>query len=162
MLASTLARLYSSAFYARRDTRTPLRYALVRIALAAVLAWLLAVQLPRLLGVEQRWGIAGITVAGGLAGWVELALLRRALERQIGRTGVRGRYLATVWLAAAIAAGAGWGAKLLIPALRPELRGIVVLGAFGLTYLAVTTGLRVPEALDLARRVTRLAGARRR
>jgi putative peptidoglycan lipid II flippase len=162
MLATTLARLYSSAFYARGDTRTPLRFALVRIALAAVLAWLLAVHLPRLLGIEQRWGIAGITVAGGVAGWVELALLRRALGAQIGRTGVPVRYLGTVWAAAAVGALAAWGAKLALPPLRPEIFGIVVLGTFGLTYLAVTSALGVPEALDMARRVRRLVGRGRR
>src|SRR5436309_3095109 len=31
LLASTLGRLYSSAYYALRDTRTPLRYAIVRV-----------------------------------------------------------------------------------------------------------------------------------
>ena len=33
LLASTLGRLYSSTYYALRDTRTPLRYALMRVAL---------------------------------------------------------------------------------------------------------------------------------
>ena len=33
LLASTLGRLYSSTYYALRDTRTPLRYALVRVVL---------------------------------------------------------------------------------------------------------------------------------
>src|SRR5579862_1983070 len=33
LLASTLGRLYSSTYYALRDTRTPLRYAIVRVAL---------------------------------------------------------------------------------------------------------------------------------
>ena len=34
MLASTFARLYSSTFWALRDTRTPLRFAVVRVALS--------------------------------------------------------------------------------------------------------------------------------
>src|SRR5205814_2214442 len=37
LLAATLARLYSTAFYALRDTRTPLRYATVRVLLTAAL-----------------------------------------------------------------------------------------------------------------------------
>ena len=41
LLASTLGRLYSSTYYALRDTRTPLRYALVRVALTTVLGYLL-------------------------------------------------------------------------------------------------------------------------
>ena len=31
LLASTLGRLYSSTYYALRDTRTPLRYAVIRV-----------------------------------------------------------------------------------------------------------------------------------
>ena len=51
LLASTLGRLYSSTYYALRDTRTPLRYALVRVALTTVLGYLFAIPLPRLLGI---------------------------------------------------------------------------------------------------------------
>jgi putative peptidoglycan lipid II flippase len=47
LLASTLGRLYSSAYYALRDTRTPLRFALVRVALTTVLGYLFAIPLPR-------------------------------------------------------------------------------------------------------------------
>jgi putative peptidoglycan lipid II flippase len=37
LLASTLGRLYSSSYYALRDTRTPLRFAIVRVALTTCL-----------------------------------------------------------------------------------------------------------------------------
>ena len=37
LLASTMGRLYSSAYYALRDTRTPLRFAVLRVALTTVL-----------------------------------------------------------------------------------------------------------------------------
>ena len=77
LLASTLGRLYSSTFYALHDTRTPLRFALVRVALTIVLGYLFAIHLPATLGVASRWGAAGITLASGLAGWVEFFLLRR-------------------------------------------------------------------------------------
>jgi putative peptidoglycan lipid II flippase len=161
MLATTLARLYSSAFYARGDTRTPLRFAVVRIALSAVLAYLLAFPLPRALGVEQRWGIAGLTAAGGIAGWVELALLRRSLDAQVGRTGLAASYTASIWGCAALGAAAGWAVKLATPAMRPELRGVLVLGTFGAAYLAATALLRVPEALGMVERVVRVARRRR-
>src|SRR5439155_4640290 len=39
LLASTLGRLYSSTYYALRDTRTPLRYAIVRLALTTALGY---------------------------------------------------------------------------------------------------------------------------
>ena len=43
LLASTLGRLYSSTYYALRDTRTPLRYALVRVVLTTVLGYVFAI-----------------------------------------------------------------------------------------------------------------------
>ena len=45
LLAVTLGRLYSSAFYALRDTKTPLRYAMFRVALTGVLGYLFALPL---------------------------------------------------------------------------------------------------------------------
>src|SRR5262249_47536838 len=71
LLASTLGRLYSSAYYALGDTRTPLRYSIIRIALTTVLGYLCALRLPPLLGIDLRWGVAGLTASAGLAGWVE-------------------------------------------------------------------------------------------
>jgi len=37
LVAMTVGRLYSSAYYALRDTRTPLRFAILRVALTTVL-----------------------------------------------------------------------------------------------------------------------------
>ena len=85
---STLGRLYSSTYYALRDTRTPLRFALVRVTLTTVLGYLCAILLPRWLGIDARWGMAGLTASAGVAGWVEFALLRRTLNKRIGRTGL--------------------------------------------------------------------------
>jgi putative peptidoglycan lipid II flippase len=51
LLASTLGRLYSSAYYALRDTRTPLRFAVVRVALTAGLGAVCALWLPGWIGI---------------------------------------------------------------------------------------------------------------
>ena len=119
LLPSTLGRLYSSAYYALRDTRTPLRYALVRVLLGTVMGYLFAIPLPRWLGIPGMWGAAGLALAAGLVGWVEMLLLRHTLNARIGRTGLPIHYLATLW-AAAIAGGAvAWAVKLSMPSLNP-------------------------------------------
>src|SRR5437870_250305 len=69
LLASTLGRLYSSTYYSVRDTRTPLRYAIVRVTLTTVLGYVFAIPLPRWLGISSVWGAAGLTASAGLAGW---------------------------------------------------------------------------------------------
>ena len=76
LLASTMGRLYSSTYYALRDTRTPLKYAVLRVALGGALGYFCSLHLPRLLGVDPRLGAAGITAASGVAGWAEFVLLR--------------------------------------------------------------------------------------
>jgi putative peptidoglycan lipid II flippase len=153
LLATTSGRLYSSTFYALRDTRTPLRFALVRVALTAGLGYLAAFHLPGLLGLERRWGVAGLTASAGVAGWVEFMLLRRALNRKIGRTGLPGRSLASLWLAAVLAAAVGWGAKLGLRIDRPLLVGLGTLALYGAAYLGLTLAFRVPEAQWVVRRL---------
>ena len=64
LLSQTMGRLYSSTFYALRDTRTPLRYALVRVALTFGLGYLFSLPLPRALGIDPNWGVAGLSFFG--------------------------------------------------------------------------------------------------
>jgi putative peptidoglycan lipid II flippase len=145
LLASTLGRLYSSTYYALLDPRTPLRYALVRLALTTVLGLACALALPPLLGVAPRWGAVGLTASAGVAGWLELFLLRRTLNRRIGVTGLSRRLLLTLWGAAGAAAAAAFALKLALAWEEPVLLALVVLGLYGSLYFAVTFAARVDE-----------------
>jgi putative peptidoglycan lipid II flippase len=145
LLASTLGRLYASTYYALRDTRTPLRYASLRVALTVGLGYLCALPLPRWLGIDPHWGAAGLTASAGVAGWVEFTLLRRTLNARIGATGVAAPLIAKLWGSAAVGAAAAWGIKLAIVGVRPEVTAILVLVPYGLIYFAVTYLLRVEE-----------------
>ena len=158
MLASTLGRLYSSAYYALRDTRTPLRFAALRVALTTGLGYLCALPLPRLLGIDPRWGMAGLTASAGAAGWVEFTLLRRSLTARVGSTGVPARLVASLWGAAVVAAAAAFGAEHLMAIAHPILRAAVVLPLYGLLYLGFTSAMGVPEAGGLLRAVRRRLG----
>lgn len=153
LLASTMGRLYSSAFYALHDTRTPLRFAVVRVTLTIALGYLFAIPLPGWLGVDPRWGAAGLTASAGLAGWVEFLQLRRALNRRIGDTGLPAALAARLWGAAGVAAAAGWVVRLTVGALAPIPLAAVVLTAFGAVYFLVTDRLAVPESGALLRRL---------
>src|SRR5882672_7762870 len=145
LLAATMARLYSSAFYALRDTRSPLRYATVRVVLTASLGVFGALWLPRLLGLaDLRYGALGLTGSAGVAGWIEYALLRRGLAARIGDCRLPKGLLPRLWGSAA--AGGGFAVKLSLPLLHPVPRAAVVLGVFGVIYLACTLGLGVTEA----------------
>ena len=137
LLATALARLFGSAFFALGDTRTPFRCAAARMVLGSSAGLLAARFGPGLLGIDPRWGLAGLTLASGLAGWVEFVLLRRALRARIGAVALpRGR-LVRLWLGAAAGAAAGWGVLRLLGDVPMPVQAIASLGAFGLVYLSI-------------------------
>ena len=156
LLASTLGRLYSSTYYALHDTRTPLRYAIVRVTLTTVLGYLFALPVPRALGIDPKWGVAGLTASAGIAGWIEFALLRHSMNRRIGRTGLSAAYVIKLWIAALLAADVGWTFKLLLGELHPIPLAAVVLGGYGVAYFAVAFFLELSESRALLGKVFRM------
>jgi len=153
LVASTVGRLYNSAYYALQDTRTPMRYAMIRVALTVALGYLAALHVPYWLGIEPRWGAAGLTASAGLCGWIEFSLLRRGMQRRIGQVEFSGWYFARLWLSAALAAGAAWGIKLGLHPARPIPSAILILIPYGLVYLGLTAAMKIGETGALFRRV---------
>ena len=155
LLSSTLGRLYSSAYYALRDTRTPLRFAVIRVVLTTGLGYLCALPLPRWVGLDPRWGAAGLTASAGVAGWVEFTLLRRTMNRRIGQTGLPASLVAKLWTSAALAAAAGWGVKLALGNRHPLIFGALIIGTYGAIYFAAAYLLGVEECRSALRRILR-------
>jgi putative peptidoglycan lipid II flippase len=155
LLAATLGRLYSSALYALRDTRAPLRFAIIRVTVGVLLGTVAALWLPGWVGLDARWGAAGLTVASALAAMLEYSLLRRAIRSRIGAVDISLGLLAGLWLAATLGAALGVGCGFLLPAMHPALRAALVLTPFGTCYLVLTDRFGVPESRDLFRRIVR-------
>jgi putative peptidoglycan lipid II flippase len=88
-----------------------------------------------------------------VAGWVEFALLRRALNLRIGVTGLPAGLVARLWGAAAAGAGAAWGLRLAVPVRHPILVAVVLLTVYGAVYFVLTDRLGVPEAGAVLRRI---------
>ena len=160
LLSSTLGRLYSSGFYALRDTRTPLRFAIVRVLLTTILGYLSAYPLPRFLGIEPRWGVAGLTISAGIASWVEFTLLQRGIRRRIGQVGVPLAFLAQVWMAALLGAAAARGLLIALGPHGPILLAFFVLGLYGLIFFAVALALKLPEAQSMVGMLGRRFGVK--
>jgi putative peptidoglycan lipid II flippase len=155
LVASTVGRLYSSAYYALRDTRTPLRYAIVRVILTTALGYFFALPLPRLLHIDPRWGVAGLTVSAGFAGWIEFLLLRRGMNRRIGHVPFPSSEFAKLWICAVLAAAIAWGVRIAFHPVRPVLTGVLILVPYGLVYLGCTTLLGIQETGSLLKRLAR-------
>jgi putative peptidoglycan lipid II flippase len=175
LVASALGRLYASTFYALKDTRTPLRFATLRVVLGAALAWFLALRLPGLLGLPSLLGVAFLPLAGGLMAWFEAQMLRRTLALRIGPVPMP-EGMAKLWGAAAVAGLTGLGIKMALtrvlgptpqvlgewggsvlppPHLHPVLVFPMVVLPFGLVYFGLTSALGVPEAKAVLQRVSR-------
>jgi putative peptidoglycan lipid II flippase len=160
MLASTMGRLYNSAFYALWDTKTPFKFALVRVVLSAILGYLFAIPLPGLIGVDQRWGVAGLTASAGMAAWVEFTLLRRALNQRVGWTGLDRKFLVQLWGMAVLAATFAFAIKFATPHAGPRFEALLVIPVFGAIYLGLAYLLDLPEFRGFVGIVKRRLGVR--
>ena len=145
LLAVTMGRLYSSAFYALWDTRTPLKFAVVRVFLTVTLGYYCALYLPPQLGIDRHWGVAGLTASAGAAGWVEFSLLRWALNRRIGKSGLERKLLLELWAMALAACAAGYMLKLSLHGHGPKLVAMGVIPAFAGVYLGLAWLLGIEE-----------------
>jgi putative peptidoglycan lipid II flippase len=171
LLASTSTRLFSSTFFALRDTKTPARFAVVRVITAASLGFLLMVQFEAVpaIGLEagifrgvtidgRSLGAVGLAIGSGLAAWVEWFLLRRRLRARLGPVGAGAGKLARMFASAFAAAAAGWGVRFLIPGAHPLIEGVAVFAVFGVVYFGVASVLRLSEAEIVLGRVFRMIG----
>ena len=156
LLATALGRLYSSAFYALFDTRTPLRFAVIRVTFTIVLGYLCALHGPGLLGIDPKWGVAGLTSSAGVAGWIEFVLLRRALKNRIGPTPLSVRLTVQLWSIAAAAGAIGFGMKHLVGVQHPILLAASVIPVYGAIYIFGARLLGISEAEEVTRSVARL------
>lgn len=177
LLASTSTRVYQSAFFALRDTKTPARIAGARVLASAAAGALLMVQFEAVEvgGLTVPAGMfAGVNVVGlplgpvGLAlgaacgAWVEWLLLRRRLDRRIGSVGVGAGLLARTTIAALVAAAAGYGATHLARDLHPLPTAAVVAAVFSCGYFAVAHALGLAEASVVVDALLRRVGIVRR
>ena len=156
LLASTLGRLYASTYYALRDTRTPLYFALVRITMGTGLGYLCAIPLPPTLGIDARWGVAGLTVASSLAGWVEFALLRGTLNHRIGYTSLPLLLAAKLCSAAAVGGAVAWIVKLNLSPQQPIRAAVSILIPYGFVYFGLTVWWKIPESQAVIGRLARV------
>lgn len=166
ILATTTSRLLQNTFYALGDTRSPARIAALRVGTSALVAIPLMFFLDRyrltslvgpLPGRTLYLGSVGLALASGFGAWMELAQLRAALRRRLPEFELPWRKdarMVLLALAAALPGALVWWA--LPPALRPIFKAVLVLGTYGVSYLALAKLARLEEIESL------LAGVRRR
>jgi putative peptidoglycan lipid II flippase len=160
LLATTVGRLYANAFYAFGDTATPTRFAVIRVVLVAILGYVMAVLLPPAFGIPLKWGAAGLTLSAGFAGWVEFALLRRALARRVAFAAIPIGLLLKAWAAALAAAAVASAFRWVVPPDWLVLRGLAIIGTYGIGYLLLAHAMGLMAVGELVSRVFRRPGRR--
>ena len=129
--AFVIQKILQPLFFARADTRRPFRYALVAMAVNAVVA----------IGLAPLIGWIAAAIGTTVAGWVMVGLLMKG-TRPMGEVArYDARFHARIWriIAAALAMGAIlWGAMLVMSPLfaTPGWRYLALLGLIGVGMLA--------------------------
>lgn len=153
--AYILARVLQPGYFAREDTKTPMRYTIITAITNTLLVYPLYLWL----------GPVGCALATSVAGWINVGLLWFGL-RGAGFMGVADGFYSRIgrmFLAATIMGAAVWGmAAAGEPLLFSEGRFFQRLGAMGilvglglLIYLAAVVGTRVYSVADLKRKFRR-------
>lgn len=163
LLASTATRLFSSAFFALHDTRTPAKVAVLRVTVGAAAGATLMLLLRQVEVAGHPLGALGLSIAAGGGAWLEWALLRRSLSRRLGAVGAGPAVLAKLIAAAVVAALLARAIALVLPpAFLPEASevrhiviGLFVLIPFGVSYFLIARALGVREAAIAVERVFR-------
>jgi putative peptidoglycan lipid II flippase len=164
--ASASSRALTSAFYALRDTKTPASIASGRVILSVAIGATLMFPLDRLAIGGMHLGAVGLALGSAVGAWMEYALLRRRLASHLGPHGPGKGRMPRVVLSGLVAAGVGFGAKVLIgfsssPGLLADwlgnesawhnpLAAVGTAGAFGVVYLGMTSLLGVGMPLRRA------------
>jgi putative peptidoglycan lipid II flippase len=182
LLSNTSSRLLQSTLYAGGDTRTPSRFAIARVVVAALVGALLMLQFDRLEltgtgiavrgslpaltplppAVRQtealRLGAVGLALAAGASSWLEFALLRRHLVRRRGiAVRIGGGLLLRTAGAGIVAAGAGALTRVVLTGGPPPVVLLAAGAVIGLGYLLLAAAFGLPEVAQ----ARRLVGGRR-
>lgn len=189
LLAATWGRLYASAFYAMKDTRTPLKFACLRVALTVVLGLLCAfplrpwiaklillipgLHIPAVGEIELGLGAVGLTASAGVAGWVEFLLLRHAFQKRVAKVSLESGFMLKAWTAALgaglmvmiadISIRSGW-LSLMSSATNTQRRALSLfeLALYGGLYLGLASAFGLSEVGDLLTKVITRLGRRKR
>lgn len=116
LLAQTSGRLFSSTLYALKDTKTPFRFAVIRVTLGVALGFVSVTYGAKVFGLPTDLAAVFLTLTTSVTAWLEMSLLKRAVAKQLGGVpSIAGR-LVRLWVAAFVAAGVAVGVKVALTA----------------------------------------------
>lgn len=141
--ANAASRVVSASSFALGDTKSPARFAIVRVVVSTAVA----------LGTMRSLGVSGIVLGAAVAAWLELALLTRLVAAELGGIGWGEVPLARILAAALGTALAGLGARLATNSLglQPVVAAALILLCAGLTFVLMIQVLGLASLRQLLR-----------
>jgi len=113
LFAQTSGRLFSSTLYALKDTRTPFRFAVLRVVVGVVLGFTTVRIVAPELGAPTDLAVVFLTLTTSVTAWIERSLLRSAVEKELGRLPSITPRLVRLWgagfVSALVTVAAKWG-----------------------------------------------------
>jgi putative peptidoglycan lipid II flippase len=158
----TSGRVFSSALYALKDTKSPLRFAILRVCLGIALGYLSVHVFPDLLGIPTHLGAALMTLGSGFASWIERTLLMIKVEQEVGMLPVS--FDSKIWISSIVSGVIAIGLKLILslqlgsiqltewnghvlaPPQHSLMSGLAIAATFTASYAVLCLALRVPQA----------------
>lgn len=146
LLGNASVRLFSTAFFALGDARTPARMAVARVVASTVIA----------VALMRPLGMVGVVTGATIAAWVEAALLGAALSKELDGLGFESLPVGRLLALAALCGAAALGGRVAVGARGTEpLWAFAVLAATGCGFLVGSVALGLLDARALTRRLTR-------
>jgi putative peptidoglycan lipid II flippase len=144
LLGNASGRVFGTTCFALGDTKTPARYALVRVLVSTAIA----------LALMRSLGVLGVVLGAVTAGWVEAIALGLRVRTAIGGLGLEQVRIGRIVALAGISVGAGLGTRAVLPARMTEgiLGSMAVLAAFGVVFLIAARVLKLFSLRSLTRR----------
>ncbi len=149
LLANAAGRVLITASYALGDTRTPVRFAVYRVVVSALIA----------LALMKPLGVLGVVIGAVVAGWVETIALGLRIQKNVGGLGLHHVKFWRAFAAGALSAAAGFGMRTFLPAAIADANVLTLpvgpllnLAAFGVTFLLVAPAFGVADVRSLLRR----------
>ncbi len=145
LLATTQGRLYSSTFYALKDTVTPLKFSIIRVLISALLGVSAVYIFMHHISEYAKFGAVALTVASGICGWIEYLLLKKRLEQVLMlRSGISFAMNIRLFVIAMMSALPGIFIMSNISERYYFLQSISALLIYGLLYFVITFFANIP------------------
>lgn len=142
--ANAASRMYATTCFALGDTRSPARFATVRVLVSTAGA----------LALLSSFGVSGVVAGAVLAAHVELGLLLFRVREKLGESMISSPPWRRILAAASALAAAGLGARhaAQVAVLAPLPAAMLTLGLAGLSFVLAAILLRLPGLSSFVRR----------